>query len=823
MIEALKAQLLEKEEHNTQQVEQSLKDLEAAKTAAAAEGSAKTTKLLEELKQSHEKELNQIQEQLTQTSSEYDQRLKQASKDIDTARTAATEQGSAEHARSMEEQRQAHTEALQQLERELEQRHQDEKAALSEETSGETQRVLNDLKGSHTTELEALKAELAEKDAQYQNNLEAAQGKELESASQVQQITLQLTELRSELESAKQSLQDATKIESAIKDKDEQLVLKTKELLDGQSLIEQLKSTHAGHLEQLKASHNETLRDSEAAASKRLETLTASHKAELQRNAETAAASVGDITRKDAEVTQLGKAIENLQQELETLREEKDHEIESVKVSLAENYEHDLQAALKEAETNFETSSSGLTSEHERAISGKQSLIESLSTERDSALKIKADLKQELQDAAAQIHGLKGILQDFDQEGQDKDQQHQAALTKISSELDRTSKALEAMSQENKSALDKHAEELDQLRANHAKELDSLKTDSTAADALKSEHEQQLKSLKESHTEIASTLEEQIKQLETENKKRSVEQQETAKNHETELDDLRYQLVKVKSDFASAQAELEGSSGQRGLIESLKEEISNLKKVHEAKLADLDEQRKSEADKHLKERQSGAEVRDRLVSQLAELEGFRAELPSAHADVKKHKADAEAALLEAQRTKSELERVAFTKAQLNQSLIDSNGELQTIRAEFEKFKKNARRRSRSASAYKRDLEALQISSEKEHEQVGVLKRQLEEALEAVERNAKKVREVESSLGATKLEMKELRAKNLNTGNKDLLSSRWAADEKAAADDEKVQPEGTELGSHIEGAVGSPISITSSTSLPPLAILNYHFA
>ena len=804
-------------------------------------------------------EIESLKTKLAEKDSQHKEHLEQSLKDLEATKAAATKSGSEEAAALLEEQKTKHDQALKEIQ---------EKFSVEQSKGSNATAKIESL----TSEVSSLKYQLIERTKAYEEELNG----------------------------------EKTKLEAATTSNSEEMKLKKQDLSSVQNELRSLQARHRQEIEELEAARSQRIGEVEAdyeESLKRIKDLEGSYESSQKRilELETAAGSVSSqysetLSAKDEEIEKLGKVIEGLQDEIQKSHETKERELESTRIELIQEHtaainelqaSHDqaLTLALQEAKA-LATSSTKLVSEIEslkkereeqtaEAASSRaemQILVDTLQGDKESFIKARDELEQELEDAKAQILGLKKMLETFDQESQEKEQGHTSAMKKLKDELDQTIKILEDKTRESTSTLDKHTTELDAIRSSHAQKIEDMKADLEAQrqstisehDKLlgqtRETHQRDIKSMQEDHAKILTELQEQVvkhrnglanveKELHLNRETGSATLRELKDKHDAEVEELRTQLAKTKSDWTSAQERLESIKQQmvqkEGLeqqrssemeslqttiaedkvtierltqaaedatrrmadtteADKLKDEIASLTKAHEAKMAGLEQEMTTEAEKREKERKSGAEVRDNLLDQLEKLEHFRKLYPSTQEEVTRQQALARAAQDEIKALTGRLNEALDSSQRYQADHFHAVQELDILSAELES-------RSRGASEYKQDLDALQAMTDKQRGQNGKLKEQLEEATTTVERYAARIREVEAALKATDAEITELKTKGASARTppiKGLGNSRWAsesAESPTARGDAEAEPEGTEMGSYIEGAVGSLFS------------------
>ncbi len=657
---------------------------------------------------------------------------------------------------------------------------------------------------------------------------------------------------------------------------------------------------------------------------------------------------------KDHEIKGLAQVIEEFQDKVQDLHEQKERAVDETKLDLIEEHqkvvselqrrhrdetaelalvhEQELHAVRAECDNNLESARASYRDEVKRmqelldcaedskdsaelAIAEGKTVIEalraqvaSLELSRDELETSTSVSDDAFKRAFDQIEGLKKNLEILGDDTEDKDKQQATALKKVEEELARTTKALEEKRTESELAKQSHAEEIHGLKARHALEMKELQSDSQGAlvelqgnyDKLladikkaEKEHEEELGILRSEHAEtlqkhaedleclhkkhaqetqekldqVSSKYQEQIKAMDERHDqmcKSLQEQVDLAKEQLVQLKDsqdsaaserceeLGIQLEGLRSQLADSQSEVnEGNNEIARLMIELQEsrkaledtteidqlrcEMYTLTQQHAAEIARLDEAAALENEKRAKERKQGAEVRDRLAS---EVERLRNDLVDAKAEVEKHLTELHASRAEIQEAVKQNTATSQAAQRHKADFQKVADDLQAARAEVEKLKRaRSQARKEHSSGINQELEALQIAADSEREQNTKLREQLREAQATAERQATKLREVECALKVTTAELVEAQTIRPNSSEfsaspapksglrssrwavtdvadtspapkSGLRSSRWAVTDVADTTDNKRMEEDEDLGPSIEGNVGSPSPLTS---------------
>ncbi|MCJ1395626.1 hypothetical protein MMC18_008512 [Xylographa bjoerkii] len=564
-------------------------------------------------------------------------------------------------------------------------------------------------------------------------------------------------------------------------------------------------------------------------------------KEDLERTAQT-------LQEKSSESSAL---LENHSIELETIRKNHADELETIKAEsvekadgalsdLQEKYDL-LQRDLQKAQDNSEESMNSVKSAHTEMLrrlteSHNDELVE-LKDRHTSHLKqvmSAAETAAEKLENAEEKHrkAIDDLSRQQDEDLEATKEGHQKVFLDLQGQVLQHRKDLANAENELQSSRELQNSTERETRDKHVKELEELRSQIAVAQADAAQSRMALESLQGKNAHIEATI----------------------KQQSTELDDLHNTLAEDKETIvrltAAAMEADKVLSDAAGATE-LREELTRLRQSHDSEMTKLQETMSIEAEKREKERKQGAEVRDRLVGQLAELENFRTEFPAAKELAQEHMRAAEVARNEAKDAHNKLNRAltatkehemyqAEVSAKLDKALATSKEyemrqqdlsaelekalivakehegnhqkaltELEKVRAELTKAKNRRLSQSAVGSEIMQELDALQIIADKERDKNDRLKKQIAEISATAEAHATRVREMEAALKVTTAELTEMKTKRADgkefattpVSKKGLRTSRWAADSN---DDGFVEvagdPEGEELGSSIEGTM-----------------------
>lgn len=356
----------------------------------------------------------------------------------------------------------------------------------------------------------------------------------------------------------------------------------------------------------------------------------------------------------------------------------------------------------------------------------------------------------------------------------------------------------------------RQAEVMEHLQTTHAKEAQGN------LDQVKKTHERDVSTLVEYQDRKYESLRQEL-DLAEEQLQQFKDSMDGAKDLAQQFEVLKSQLADSQAEIGQANAEIsrmtiEVEEARKAVqdtteLDQLRYEMFELTQKHAAEIFRVQGAAALEDERRSKERKQGAEVRDRLVNETDKLSN---ELVAAKLQAEKHLNDLELSMAQTQEAVNK-NAASFQAAERHKDdYRKATDELKVVRAEFEKLKReSSQARKESSPMISQELEALQMAADAEREQNRKLKEQVREAQAAVERQATKLREVESALKVTTAELVEAQTVRpygseysaSPAPKSGLRSSRWAVTDVAdQTDGERGEDEN--LGPSIEGMVGS---------------------
>ena len=547
------------------------------------------------------------------------------------------------------------------------------------------------------------------------------------------------------------------------------------------------------------------------------------------------------------------------EQELQATREQYENILLASNSSHAKESEN-IRLLFEKARKDLDNTNVAHSEAH-KEIEFLRAKIISLEAEREELKAARKMLDESFQNVSSENADLKERLEALTVERQEKDKLHLTAIKKIENEHTsemqsmglRQAEYLKKMEEQNTCSLQELQKKHDELLASWKKaeleESEYRKKVITEHEHTVEKHAQYLEDLKITHAmaieesfgEAEEKYSENLRDLEEKHKKESeilrqtlthaqdqIQVYRTTREDETpsrriqnlqqEVEDLKNQLMTAEAEIAHTNEEiqrLEAAVAERGRrtpdieeIERMRHEMIRLTEQHAAEINKIQEHISLESEKREKERKQGAEVRDRLAS---ESERLRNDLLASKAEAEEHQRALQFSISKAQeanRNHTASRQVAERQKHDHRRALE---ELKAVRAEAEKLKSaKAQSESKVPPADDQELEALQMAADAERAVNEKLREQLREALATAERQAVKLREVECALKVTTAELVEAQTVRPNSGEfsaspaprPGLRLSRWAVADGADQADENEAGAGEELGSSIEGNVGS---------------------
>lgn len=347
----------------------------------------------------------------------------------------------------------------------------------------------------------------------------------------------------------------------------------------------------------------------------------------------------------------------------------------------------------------------------------------------------------------------------------------------------------------------KHQQNIDELQRQHDERCAALRKELEAAEKGKFEVAQQAHDT--AMSELTSQLQDQKERLtHTEEQLRATKEAHDERVSPEKLTDIMQQVEELKVQLANAHAEIEKAKddvttlaavledSSKVASDRLQHETSQLKNQHAAEVSKLQETIALENEKREKERKQGAEVRDRLA---AESERMRLELLSVDERVAEQQIAIDLSATEFEEVNQVLETALQTAERHESSCLEAREGLKDAQAEIKELRMaslQAEKNKVTASDLNREIEKLQKAADAERERISSLEDQLREAQMMSEKHAARAQEVESALRVTTEKLVKLQTERLNESSV------------------TVGKEDEELGPIIEGNVGNPSFIYS---------------
>ena len=802
-IASLKAELDSANEKLTQshaEVDGGSKD--AAADALRAEHAAN----IEKMSADHASELKSLRTQLAEAETKRQELEAKSVQDLDEAAKSAANEGDETAAAMFEDLKQSHQSQLQELEKELAaqkeqanafkaelESHKDAAKGLHEEKALALDNLERELKGRDQV-IENLNTEMAKLDVSKEKAAREAEESAKQSTSALGEEIASLKAKLTQAESAQQSSEDTA---NALADKD-------REVAELKQAIESLKTEHQGSrdastkelddkVKELAAAHESSVASMKAEHEEALASAAATHAKELA-SAKEAAESTGT-----SHSQQLQELRDSLTAFEATAKQDKEVAIRDLKTahetelqSLREKVDASQQALTEsqKALENKDSSAQAIAVGEIEALKGKVESLESqLSTRRGEI----ESLETEIHSKVAQAEDLQQSLVDLEGKFREKDDEQESKLKPLEEKAQAAERALQEQSQEAATAAERHTKDIEDLKTGHATEIEKVKGDAGSHQTAMNDLQRQHDELLSAHRELGDTHTQKVESLEAELKS-------AYERHAAEIEETKAKLqteLQASQASASADADAEHSraieallSTQDAKLSSLRDELETshqaklgeLQKSHDAALADVNSQ--------LAQSQAAAQdtsTADGLKATITHLEGKlqEAEKARAAAEEKSAAAGGLSDKHDEELSKLQAELAQKHQAELSQ-LKDQHG---SAACELENIK-----------AQNRSMEEKMAKGEKDlNDQIDKnlsLLNQLGDVDSTITANRRRVRELEAELGA-------LKAEQDGTKPTGLEGSRWAEGPTAG--------EGEDLGSSIEGTVRIPVLLSVPAS------------
>ena len=676
----------------------------------------------------------------------------------------------------------------------LKQSHADEIAALKVRNDEQASNTINEMQ----KKLDKLEQQLADTNSKHDTTLDTVNAEHMKDLQTVKDICTSKLEKtddshKNELEQLKdahtkeiEEVRDSCnkELEGALNSYTEEIeqlrdshMKELEETRDNHNKqIEKAKDTHKQELDEGKDSHTKKLADVRSSCNKELEELKTSYTKELEDTKSSHVREVADIH--SAHRTEFAELKASHTQEVEEVRASLMNELEEVK---------DARAGLEKLKISHEKDLEALKSSHSREVEGLRS---DLAQAREDADAKATEIVATRDIHTTQTNELKRQHEDSISTLQ---QEHQKALSELQEQVLQNRKALADAETELQSTRESQSGAERDTREKHEKELDDLREQFGTAKSDGARLQMELEALRKENLHVETAV-----------------QQRSA-----ECDELHSALAKAMETIIKLTAEADEASkviSDTFEVDQLRQEIELTREKHEVEVAKLQETISLDNEKREKERKQGAEVRDRLVAQLEELEGFRHELPAAKEQVKEYQDAIALAKKETQDVQEKLKQALETSKANETRYKETAAELEMLRTESAKAKNKIKGHARISSEVVQELDALQLIADKEREKTDRMKKQIVEITATAESQATRAREMEAALKVATAELTEMKTKRANgkeisaspAVKRGLRTSRWAAESDEDGFVEVTgDPEHEELGSSIEGTVSCP--------------------
>ncbi|KAA6413363.1 MAG: hypothetical protein FRX48_03109 [Lasallia pustulata] len=263
-------------------------------------------------------------------------------------------------------------------------------------------------------------------------------------------------------------------------------------------------------------------------------------------------------------------------------------------------------------QANLEKSEQLLKEAKAAAREGAPEVIDKLK-EEISALKLESgadktrqiNMQRDLEKASGEVTSLRKVLETFDHESRNKDDQHASVIKKLKDEAAVLAKTLDQTNAEGNSAEEMHVSALQALIDSHSKEIEELKK------ASDQKHDDSIRALQSQHDKLRSTFQKTEEQYNAELKKLKAQHSEALgklktdhskalEKHTQILDGVKVTHIKELEELKVALDREHKSTIQQLQIQQTKLEqaLSEAKEQHPAALEKLKAEHSKALEKH---------------------------------------------------------------------------------------------------------------------------------------------------------------------------------------------------------------------------------
>jgi chromosome segregation ATPase len=832
-----------------QSAEEESSKVETATEAIRVEHASKVEKHVLD----HQQEIRTLQSKLQEAEIKYKELEQKSVQDLENARKSSLDHNDTQTAGVLDDLKASHQAELERLEKELGdekayisrlRKQLDRQTALLEEVSktGE-QKDAAALERHSQLEIElAERVEFIENLKGEQQQLSDTKEKEITAVKEEASGQAALLEARiAELEKKLSSAEGATdKVSTQLLEKDNEISQQTDIINALKTEIDQHKAEIANLKTEIQELHNKSNEAEEK--TKDHERALAGLKAENDSNTATLTA------HHDQELSEAKEALDAANKQLQNLRDDLDG-------SAADSQKHievindlkighavELQSLQEKIQASERAQAVAKSAHEESANLAKEAADQELHVLREKIASLEADLQAKDENISALEQNLASLVAS----NQGASTEQEVALKSVQDELAALNISLVEKTREVDEASEKHLGAINILRADHTAELEKIKSELAAShdkalSSLQTSHDELLSSreaLKSSNAETIEALKAQLKAARDEGAAKATvllqsHQKEIAQLNRQIEDDQAKLRTELESSQASKAAELDSNHSKaieellsaheskianlRGELEaSHGEKVASLQKTHDAALAGLGEQlskaNMAAADTSLVDqlKQQVAELEARLSDAEAKATALIEENTAKHVqELSKAREDKAAVVQQYESARAQLDELqqSFANHEISKTQFETvskqlstvEEELATLRSTHEKVLGELE----LVKDHNRAMEDKISTGEKElNEQIGKnmqLLTQLTDVDSNISASRKRLRELEAELAARK----ENDADGANPKSSGLAASRWAATDEETQEKEGSAVEGEDLGSSIEGTVGLP--------------------
>ena len=378
---------------------------------------------------------------------------------------------------------------------------------------------------------------------------------------------------------------------------------------------------HENILESLRAQHQKALHAAQQQSVEAAQSTRLAHEQEIQDMLREHGIAQGDLQNSLAEII---ASKSDLQAHVDSLKAGHANELSGYQANLEKS-----EQLLKEGKAASRQGAS-------EAIDKLKEEISALELERDENKTRQINIQRDLEKALGEVTSLRKVLETFDHESKNKDEQHASVIKKLKDEAAVLAKTLDQTNAEGCSAKEMHLSALQALRDSHSKEIEELKkaSDQNRDDTIRelgSHHDKLLSTFKEAEEQYLAVFEklkahhsEALEKLETDHSK-------ALEKHTQILDGVKVTHIKELEELKIAMDREHENTIQQLQIQQTKLEqaLSEAKEQHPAALEKLKAEHSKALEKH------SATMDEMEIAHSKEVEELKVRLEREYTEIKR--------------------------------------------------------------------------------------------------------------------------------------------------------------------------------------------